>query len=393
MISSSGSDRVQALMPSLAKRIHRKAAISILFASLVLLFNGMPSHSGEKCEYRLGYYPLTRGQQFGGMFRIRLNEPDVGNRASLQRHLLFSTTWANVLSSELHSRTNGQCAAIIELLPFPDLQVFLATNRSSQNLDRDKARCVSVLNDALAVTSVTPESVTQAASVASFVMSAQRSDPQGGVIADAGNILNAVLPLIYRKETVLHALVSVGSNEYQSLDVRDFKQWIGAQQFGRGVDLVPLSHCKDEGEKLGSRLPNDSGVIDPTKLRLMRGRDGPAPSGQLRHLIIIGSADVPDNPERISLATDKYCDKNQTFEANDILGLRGYSRIRCVRYAVYGLDSWIAFFCEGCKSEADEAALIEIIANDPDITNHARGSKMNVAPRGPYRIVVEPEIH
>lgn len=353
----------------------------------------------ERCEYPSVFgNMLVPHEKRLGELRITLSPPDYQSAASLQRHLAFSSIWAQLLSAELRTQTGGQCSAVIGPDLFPDLRIYLTRNRSGRDKGADLSMCVYALQEALVKSRFDRQSITMAASAEARRKLQRISNPAGaGAIINANNILDIALAYIYESHTVMHALVSLGPEVYEALDVNDFVGWVQAQRSAVRLGLSPLAMCAPDTEQRSSqvraatgRLPY-SGIIPPAPLTLSVNADTPDMMRLLRHAVIVGNGPAIANSRFSTPATDKYCNQTRAFTIGRDSGsdVAIPVHIRCLRAVVHNNDGWTVFFCDpvDCTESAAEEAMAAI-ASDNDVLDHAKDDEKK-HPRGPYLIKVE----
>ncbi len=179
---------------------------------------------GKKCDLRAGY-PITvqPNQHFAGMFRIALNPPDFRDPVAVQRHLVLSETWADTVMREMSGKAGGLCGALILPYAFPDLRVSLIVYRTASRIDREKSVCTQALEDILQHSQPNDQLIEQAAKRNALFNQPSQPDPGAAAlepVSDAANILDAALPLIYERNSLLHALTSLGWRAFGTVDVQ-----------------------------------------------------------------------------------------------------------------------------------------------------------------------------
>jgi hypothetical protein len=356
------------------------------------------SNSEEKCVPRNGYFDLHPGQQFAGMFRIALDPPNFRDLASVQSHFVYSTTWAHVIGIELSNSTKGLCGARVTPYGFPDLRVFLMVFRSTQQVEREKSICTLALQDILLHSRPSDDALKQAAMSSTLALQhAQPSERPDGEILDQSNILQAALPHIYERNSLLHALASMDALTYQSLDAQSFYSWLREQRSSNRIEFLPISHCLPAADGSRSttvgefgRLRRHSGIMSPGAIHISRAMGGAVRFGPLRYLVIVGNADGPRSPLSTSEVTEKYCNRAHSFSVGDGSPSVVSVRIRCQSTSVYDLDSWTVLYCDpkDCVSDLIERVVLATIASDPDVLVHTRRSSDDATPRGPYLVTV-----
>ena len=332
------------------------------------------------------------------MFRIPLNPPDFRDPTAVQRHLVLSETWADIILREMRGKPVGLCSAIAILDPFPDLRVFLTVNRTASQIDREKTVCTLALEDFLQHFQPNDELIKLAAKRNVFL---KRPSPASGdrpEIADADRILEAALPLIYEKGSLLHALTSVEWSVFGAVDPIDFRNWIQSQRSPERTLLESISRCLPPRDDLSSpavapRERSESGILPAGQINLARGPDGPLAAGPLRYAAIVGN---PNEPPSVLVASEveaKYCSLEHTFSIGDESSPHTSVTVRprCQTLSVYDLDSWSIIYCDpaDCASERIEKFVMAAIASDPKVLDFARRSSNTTIPRGPYLIAIK----
>lgn len=376
------------------------ALVKIFVLALIGSFTtASPSLSEEqKCVLRAGNFDLQPNRHFAGMFRIPLNPPDFRDPTAVQRHLVLSETWADVILREMRGKPVGLCSAIAILDPFPDLRVFLTVNRTASQIDREKAVCTDALEDFLQHFHPNDELIKLAAKRNTFLKKPLPASGDRPEIGDADRILEAALPLIYEQGSLLHALTSVGWNAFGAVDPEDFRGWIQNQRSPERTLLESISRCLPPRDDLNSssaapRERSESGILPAGEINLSRSPDGPLAAGPLRYAVVVGS---PDQPPSLLVASEveaKYCRREHSFSVGDgsSPGTTVTVRPRCDTMSVYDLDSWTMIYCDpaDCVSERIEKSVMAAIASDPEVLDFARRSSGAAVPRGPYLITVK----
>jgi hypothetical protein len=353
-----------------------------------------PSLSEEKCVPRSGNFNLHPNQHFAGMFRLPLNSPDFYDSVALQRHLAFSTIWADVLMRELPTKAGGLCGAFVTAYGFPDLRVFLFVNRTGSQIDREKAVCTRALEDILQGSQPSDDLIRRAA--ARTALFRQPAQPPLEGILDSSNILGVALPLIYAKNSPLHALASVDWNAYRTIDATDFRTWLQSQSSREHPPFEPISHClppsQDPGSASGVPEPRrNSDILSPGEINLSRSTSG-IPPGPLRYAVVIGTAAGPTSPMAVTEISAKYCNREHSFLIGDEASPHATAtvRLRCLDTTVNDLDSWGLIYCDpaDCTSARTDRIVMEAIVSDPDVLSYVRKISGAGSPRGPYLVTV-----
>jgi len=369
-----------------------------IVSAVCLCANSSSSH--DRCEFSdvLGDR-FVRSENRGGEFRILLSPPEYSSTKAVQKHLVFSSTLARLLTSELRIRTYGQCDASIDTSRFPDLHVYLILNHPSKDTNEDRLRCAQTLESALINSELDDQSIRKGASEEAQFRSQVISNPIG-VYSNVSTILRVVLSRIYEPNSALHAIYSVGAEHFQSLDERSFRDWLHRQRsFGR-AKLESISLCPPNTDPQDPRVSAPSSdfpystMINPGIVTLLL-RDGKHVLPQYpRQMVIVGHVSVlnaPDPPP-LALVRNKYCNRPHVLEAERAasVDIPAPVRTRCLTSGGER-DSWTVFFCDpqDCNSERQTGSVAVEIANDPDVVALARNDVKNGQPRGPYLIKVE----
>jgi hypothetical protein len=203
------------------RRTARRLAL-LLIASLGYIAQSIAE---PQCEYRTGFPALLNAQQFAGMFQIALDPPDYRNPGLIQRHLMFSTLWGRLLSSELPVRSGGACRAFIWPYPFPNLRASLIV--PAGHVAEGAPQCQKLLQSVVHW-QPSAEATSQAAQAQAQAVTLSGADPSRDIRIEAALTLSSALPSIYRENTLLHSLVTIDANKYKSLDVDDFHRLASA---------------------------------------------------------------------------------------------------------------------------------------------------------------------
>jgi len=360
-----------------------------------------PALSQLECNPRAGYPPvLYENEHFAGLFRIALNPPDLQDRAAVQRHLVLAEIWGRVIRKEMLARTRGLCSAHFEVQGFPDSRVALVVNRTAGRIDQEKSSCTQVLEDILQHFQPTDELVKYA--VEELESTRQPSDVRDGELEnsvgiDALNVSNAILPLIYDKKSLLHALVSAGTISYSAVGAMELRAWIQGQRSPDRAMLEEMAHCVlphrdpvSSDDVPDARLK--SGILPPGEIHLPRSENWMLPPGPLRYAVVIGNPVKPPIGLFPPGVAKKYCWRDHTFTVED--DTQAYLltvRPRCNSILLLDLDAWVFIYCDpkDCTSERAEKAVMTGIARDPEILDFARQSSNTTMPRGPYLIIIK----
>ncbi len=371
--------------------LHRS---ELLLPLLVFLFFLVCTHdalSGEKCEYpdALGN-ALTAPPNRASEFRITLGIKDYHSTQVVQRHLVYATVWARLLTNELISQTDDSCSAVIAPALFPDLRVYLIVAQRQTSAVSDASHCEhSLENVARWQPSV---DLIFAAGLAEGKRISQRFSNPAGYTTVADNILKTALVRIYAPETLMHALVSVEPSAFFALDVTDFQNWLRLQQSANQFTVSPIVICGPNDDPKGpsvshssERLPYSS-LAAPEFIKLSTKDTGPISLPTLHHVVIVGDKNDIANVPHSLLAIDEYCNREHVF-ANQTQA----TRIRCFEEMAHNIDAWTVLFCDpdDCSSEAAAKAVMKAVAQDQRVITSAEQGTMNDQPRGPYLIDVE----
>jgi hypothetical protein len=370
------------------------AALKLFVLALVGFATVRPSWSEEKCIPRSGNFNLHPNQHFAGMFRLPLNSLDFHDPVALQRHLAFSTIWADILMRELPTKAGGLCGAFVTAYGFPDLRVFLFVNRTGSQIAREKAVCMRALEDILQASQPSDDLIRRAAArIALFKQPAQ--PPLEGIL-DASNILRAALPLIYAKNSPLYALASVDWTAYRTIDAADFRIWVQSQISQEHPPFEQISPClpppQDAGAASGVPQPRrNSDISSPGEINLSRSTSE-IPAGPLRYSVIIGTADRPTSASAVTEISAKYCNREHSFLIGDEASPHANVTVhlRCLDTTVNDLDAWNLIYCDpaDCTSARTDRVVMEAIAGDPDVLSYVRKISDAGSPRGPYLVTI-----
>jgi len=306
-----------------------------------------------------------------------------------------------LLIDELPRRTNRLCHNVTTAIRFPDLHVYLYSRRPSGPSATDQALCEGALQSLLRVFQPTRKAISDVASKEAETKRQLISNPPGPVW-EMGRLLRLALAGIYDHDSVMHALVSadVDHRVFQSLDVDAFLVWLEKQKSISGDRLVRINICNPDAsrrdplaERIQQKVPV-SGTVPPGAVHLSTSRDKSAQARQtppLRHFVVVGNNKKLSYVPLRTAATDRLCNLPYTIprEAGSAPDQAESVMIRCYRDRFYGIDDWIAIFCDpnDCRSDRVAQVVMETIASDPDVLELARTSGEPL--RGPYLIDVD----
>jgi hypothetical protein len=357
---------------------------SIFSAACILTIFGFPLASGCELPGRIVSSTLDANRKINE-FRVVLQSPDLTNIAAVKQHLTSATILTRILIAEVASRSRGQCNIIASTSLFPDLRVGVQYNSSTENSDR----CLGLVTDVLAGFTPSQESVEK---IASSIAGAQRfsANHPGGYMTEANNALSAALKYIYEKDSVMHALVSVDSSEFESTSSSSFITWLRTQRSSDGIGLTPLVMCKSDEEisnadRVNGNMPY-SDIIAPQAISLPFREDEASPS-RLHYVVLVGGDFQPENAVLRSAATKKYCRQKNTYSSGPV-DSSFVAQTRCLNEIIHNADTWVALFCDpkDCSSAELAKSVATTIANDPDVVALGRAFAKHAQPRGPYLV-------
>jgi hypothetical protein len=351
-----------------------------------------------KCVPRNGTHHLQPNEQFAGLFRIALNPPDFQDPAAIQRHLVFSETWAGTIQEEMAGKAGGLCGAVAVPYRLPDLRVFLRANSTARQIEREKSICTHALEDILQRSLPNDEVIRRSAKSNAYF--AKPLPPSGDKPEwdDAQAISLAALPLIYEKGSVLHALASVEWTSFAAVDAAEFRAWIQSHRSTGHPLMEPISRCVPPPGEFDIftvapyELP-ESRNLPAGQISLSRSPGGSIPAGPLRSAVIVGESVDPPDAMIWSDVKNKYCDREHTFAMTD--DSSSYAavtvRLRCSDFSLQDFEGWSIIYCDpaDCVSERVEKDVAAAVARDPEILDFARRSANTATPRGPYLVDIK----
>ena len=378
----------------------RTATLKLALVVIALLAGIGPSISEPRCQPRTGLWPLFQKQRYGGMFHITLEPTENHNPARVQRHLMFATLWGRLLGTQLPAQTRGLCDAFIYPNPFPDLRGTVIIHSPAMDIDDEKVICSRALRDIATNWHPSLDAVRLSARKELQLIHSLRESAPTHSLFNASFIVRSVLPLIYQNGTLLHSLVAIDPNKYQSLDADDFIAWLRRQRSIARYGLISISQCQPQTDTeraaegdLIHRLRNLSAIAPPGRIGLPSAPNSPSAKSPLWRLVIIGNADEPSNMHINSPAMIKYCERRHSFILDDASTppRTKVARISCTRDTVNDLDTWIALYCDpqDCSSKQEQDTIAMAIARDPDVLAHAQGSLLADQTRGPYVVEID----
>jgi hypothetical protein len=374
----------------------RARSLKPAVVSLALFIGIGGSPANEQCEFPNVLTPALVGHRtLVGEFRVALTPPDYASATEVQQHLAFSTVWARLLESESWPQTNGRCRAMTWTSFYPDLRVLLAETRRRGDTLTAPFDCVSALRRMLLQWRPSKDEIDAAAAWEARDSFWRFADP-GSDSGDAADILRRALAQIYRTDTVMHALVSVGPDTFGSLDAGAFRTWLHRQQ-SDGVAVRALRFCPPQAgppfvaSPAAERFPF-SGTIAPGTIRLSIARVPQTSARLLRHLVVVGEGPAIDFSLSSKPALEKYCDRQHpsTTGPGSASPITASVRIGCARTLRYG-ERWSVLYCDPADcmlAGLAERAMAEIAA-DPDIVALATDAAPGSSARGPYVVSVD----
>lgn len=373
-----------------ARAARRKAAApssalcSIFSAACVLTIFGFPLASGCELPGPIVSSTFDANKKMDE-FRVILQSPDPTNIAAVKKHLTSATILTRILIAEVASRSRGRCNIIASTSLFPDLRVGVPYDSLTENSDR----CSGLVTDILAGFTPSQESVEKIALSIAGAKRFSASHP-AGYMTEANNALNAALKYIYEKDSVMHALVSVDSSEFESTSSASFITWLETQRSSDRMLLAPLVMCKSDEEisnadRSNAYLPY-SNIVVPQAISLALPTSKSS-SPRLHYLVIVGGDFRPENAVFRSAGTEKYCRHENTYS----LGPTGSSLVaqtRCLTEIFHNTDTWVALFCDpkDCSSAELAEKVATAIASDPEVVGLGTTTAKHAQPRGPYLV-------
>jgi hypothetical protein len=314
-------------------------------------------------------------------YKVQLLPPNYKNLSATREHLVFTTALARVLSDEAVRRSQGQCNVSASISILPDIRVGIKGS--------SEPHCSDVVRDILANFTPSVDSIDKISVSLAAQKKADVINP-AGYMSEAENILTEALRHIYEKGSVMHALVSLGAEDFESISASSFVQWLQNQRSDGNVALAPLDICKSDEEISKARPSNGempySNIIPPQALTVLQ----PAQPRRLSHVVIVGGEPRPANTPLRSAATRKYCNRENTF-SSEIENHSFVARTRCLVEVIRNNDTWVTLFCDprDCASENMAEKVATTIANDADIIEFGKASAANDQVRGPYRVKIK----
>jgi hypothetical protein len=370
---------------------HKAAdAASALFFFFLIAFlitvSGFRSASGCELPWRVissGTDPNKQMREF----RVSLQAPDFSNIPSVKQHHTFATILTRILLAEVSSRSRGQCNIMASTSLFPDLRIGVYYNAEMDQSDK----CSNLVKDILVTFSPSQDSINQiTASIAGGMK--YSATHAAGYMSEANNALNDVLKYIYEQDSVMHALVSVSTSDFESALPSSFLDWLGVQRFSDRMALTPLVMCNSADEISNAERSNEtmpySNVIAPQAIALPLPENQSSPP-RLHYLVVVGGDSGPENAVVRSAATDKYCHHEHEYPSGPT-GAPFLARTRCLTEIFHNTDTWIALFCDprDCSSAELAQKVAAGIANDPDVVALSKAFAKHGQARGPYLVKV-----
>jgi hypothetical protein len=349
-------------------------AVVATWTAMILL----PSCNGQVlgCEF-----PPTIFNSIMNSYQALLVPPDYKNLPALQQHAIFTEVFRE-MSSLTGFRARGRCSIVASAL-FPNMRIFMGSDGASE------PQCADIARDFLS--DFTP-SVEEVSRFASFIAEDQRTAAARPPwdMTEAETIQNESLKHIYAENSAMHALVSVGAKDFETISAAEFIEWLQNQRLSGGMRLTPLVMCKSDGEVSSARPSNGgmpySNIIPPQVISLAIPRPQSAPR-KIYHAVMIGVAYRPRFAPQESAVERKYCGRENTFSSG-AAGNSFTAWTRCLAQNVHNTDTWVTIFCiaESCPSAELAEKVAVAIANDSELVALGKDSAQHDQPRGPYLI-------
>jgi hypothetical protein len=209
-------------------------------------------------------------------------------------------------------------------------------------------------------------------------------------MTEAETIQNESLKHIYVEDSAMHALVSVGAKDFETISAAEFIEWLQSQRSAGGMRLTPLVMCKSDDDVSKARPSNGgmpySNTIPPQVISLAIPKPQSAPR-KIFHAVMVGVAYRPEYAPQESAVERKYCSRENTFSSG-ATGNSFTAWTRCLVQNVHNTDTWVTIFCiaESCPSAELAENVAVAIANDSELVTLGKDSAQNNQPRGPYLI-------
>jgi hypothetical protein len=214
-----------------------------------------------------------------------------------------------------------------------------------------------------------------------------------GDMLEAVAILDEVLKHIYEENSAMHALVSVGPEDFESISAELFITWLERERSNRSMALTSLVMCSSDEEISNARPSNGempySNIIRPQTISLTMPKAKSLASRLLSRVVLVGGDFRPENSPLRSSATRKYCGHQSIFSTVKP-GISFEARTHCLTDFVHNTDTWVLIFCdpESCTSDEVAEKVAAAIADDPEVVALGKESAQNGQARGPYLITV-----
>jgi hypothetical protein len=279
----------------------RTVVLSIWTATVLL-----PSCNGQVfgCEF-----PPTIFSSIMSSYEALLVPPDYKSLPALQQHAAFTEVFRE-MSNLRGFRARGRCSIVASVL-FPNMRIFMRSDGASE------PQCADIARDFLS--GFTP-SVEEVSRFASFIAEDKRravARPASDMI-ETETIQNESLEHIYAETSVMHALVSVGAKDFETISAAEFLEWLQNQRSAGAMRLTPLVMCKSDDVVSKARPSNGempySNIIPPQVISLAIPKPQSAPR-KLFHAVMIGVAYRPRFAPQESAVERKYCGRENTFSS------------------------------------------------------------------------------
>jgi hypothetical protein len=314
-------------------------------------------------------------------YQVLLVPPDYKNLPALQQHVVFTEVFME-MSNLRGFRARGRCSIVASAL-FPNMRIFMESDGASEPQCADIAREFH--------SGFTP-SVEEVSRFASFIAEDERRAVARPAwdMTEAETIQNESLMHIYAENSVMHALVSVGAKDFETISAAEFLEWLQNQRSAGAMRLTPLVMCKSDDDVSKARPSNGempySNIIPPQVISLAIPKPQSAPR-KLFHAVMIGVAYRPQFAPQESAVERKYCGRENTFSSGGP-GNPFTAWTRCLAQNVHNTDTWVTIFCvaESCPSAELAEKVAIAVANDSELVTLGKDSAQNNQPRGPYLI-------
>jgi hypothetical protein len=313
-------------------------------------------------DLRLGTFAVDLG--------LSLDSP-IG---SIQKDYMMTSIFASIAGKMTLTRSNQTCDAVFSEGYYPFIRAFMYKAKSIDPSKNARAACVEVIKSVLNDVEVRSQLMRGAVRDIRQLRSSRAARADVALsfpLLVATDSIHEAIRRIYDDRSVIHALLSINADQYESIEPDDFRTWM---QINRNRGLIRLlSEDPQMWPFLGTTEAEQMPFLPPMSTRKKPGalveiKDLDA--GAIRAAVLVAVDSVPGAKIR-NAAVKKYCREKWNEDAKDIASdLTQSVRTHCLFEDEFGREAWAALYFnaddgpdETLRNRAKEIAADPIVVN------------------------------